>query len=350
VSPRSKRLVSSLVSFALAAALLAFFLRKLDLKMVGGAIGRAHLGWLVLATVLSILVIPIRSWRWVRLLRRVGKVGQLEAYSATSIGFAATALLPARAGEIVRPAALAHTSRLPFAPLLASVGLERLLDLVTVVALFIVYAIGWTPEMAGSEQATFHLIRRSTYVLGAGTLVGLVLFAALAARPEWADRLLNPVLARLPERFAAKLGGFVRSFLGGLGAVRSPAEIAVVAVSSAVLWLVICFQIWAVMLAFDIRLPFPVSFFVLTWGVLGLAIPTPGGMGGYHTAVAYSLAGFYAVERNTAAALAIVLHGISFVPITIIGLLFLAFGGLSLRTLRAEAESAAADRPGGETR
>ena len=31
---------------------------------------------------------------------------------------------------------------------------------------------------------------------------------------------------------------------------------------------------------------FPVSFFVLTWAVLGLAIPTPGGVGGFHKWIA----------------------------------------------------------------
>jgi uncharacterized membrane protein YbhN (UPF0104 family) len=76
-----------------------------------------------------------------------------------------------------------------------------------------------------------------------------------------------------------------------------------------------------------------VAFFVLTWGVLGLAIPTPGGVGGYHAAVAYCLWGFYSVPKNTAAALALISHAISFVPITLLGLGFLAAGGLSLRSL-----------------
>jgi len=83
-------------------------------------------------------------------------------------------------------------------------------------------------------------------------------------------------------------------------------------------------------------LPFPVSFFVLTWAVLGLAIPTPGGVGGYHAAVAYALAGFYAVPKNTAAALALTSHVISFAPITVLGLVFLVAGGFSLKTLTDE--------------
>jgi len=104
------------------------------------------------------------------------------------------------------------------------------------------------------------------------------------------------------------------------------------------LWLVICLQIYSTMLAFDLRFPFPVSFFVLTWAVLGLAIPTPGGVGGYHAAVAYSLTGFFAVTEASAKAFAIVAHLISFAPVTIVGLALLGAGGMKLRTLAVESE------------
>ena len=74
------------------------------------------------------------------------------------------------------------------------------------------------------------------------------------------------------------------------------------AATSLLLWMIITFQVWSTLHAFDLVFPFPVTFFVLTWAVLGLAIPTPGGVGGYHAAIAYSLTGFYGVAKNTAAA------------------------------------------------
>ena len=55
----------------------------------------------------------------------------------------------------------------------------------------------------------------------------------------------------------------------------------------------------------------PVSFFVLAWAILGLAIPTPGGVGGYPTAVAYALTAFYGVGKATAGAFALVSHALS---------------------------------------
>jgi len=341
VSPAASRNLRILVSLALAAGLLVLFLRNLDFAAVGRAIADAHLGWIVVAVVFSaFLVMLIRAWRWIRLLARVGRPTLAQSFSATCIGFAATTLLPARAGEVVRPVALSRTARLPFAPLLASIGLERLLDLVVVLALFVVYALGgWAPPaMSASEAARFALLRRSAIVLGAGTVLGLAFLGFLAARPDVSRRATAPLLRLLPERFRARAAGILTSFIEGLGALRTPGEILVVAVSSVVLWLVISVQLYATMRAFDLDLPFPVAFFLLTWSVIGLAIPTPGGVGGYHAAIKYALTGYYGIDPNKAAAFALVCHAISFIPVTVIGLVFLGSGGMSLGQLKGEAE------------
>lgn len=322
------------LSLGLAALLLVLFLRTLDFAAVGRAIAAAHAGWLLLAIACGLVATPLfRSWRWGFLLRKAGRPSFWDLNSATSIGFAASTLLPARAGEIVRPVALSKTAGLPVAPCLASIALERLIDLVTCVSLFVFYALGWAPEMTGDAAGRFLLLRRSAIVAGAGTLVGLAILAFLATKPERTDRFVKPLLRPLPARLGARLEAILLSFLDGLGALGSVRNVAVVAASSLVLWLLISVQLHATLRAFDLVFPFPVAFFVLTWAILGLFIPTPGGVGGYHTAVAYALTGFYGVSKNTAAAFALVAHALSFVPITLVGLVFLAAGGFSLRSL-----------------
>lgn len=330
------------MSLGLAALLLFLFLRHVDLKAVGSAISNADRGWLAAALGVSLAGIPLRAWRWTFLIRRVGRVRQWDAISATCIGFAATTLLPARAGEIIRPVVLARKSRLPVPPLLASIGLERLIDLVTILCLFVIYALGgWAPAHMSQEELTrFVLLRRSAVFFGIATLVGLAVFGFLAARPDSAERVARPFVKLAPERHRDRIAGMLSSFVEGLGALRSPGQILVVALSSLGLWLVLAFQLYATLRAFGLVFPFPVSFFVLTWAVMGLAIPTPGGVGGYHTAVAYALTGFYGVGETSAKAFALVSHAISFVPVTLIGLLFLVLGGLTIRSLTVESEAA----------
>ncbi len=343
-SPVPKAAANSLriaVSLGLAALLLWLFFRNLDFGELKRTLSAAHPGWLALALGVTLVNFPHRSWRWTRLLHHVQRISQREAFSATCIGFAATVLLPARAGEIVRPAVLSRRTGLPFAPALASIAVERLIDLVSVVLLFVVYAVGgWAPaDLSAEAHARFELLRRSAYVVGAGTLVVFAGLGLLAARPHLADRVLGPLEMRLPARLAHRVVALLRSFLGGLASIRTASDVAVMSVSSAVMWLMNAFQFYAVMRAFDVDLPFPASFFVLTWGVLGLAIPTPGGVGGYHAAVAYALSGFYGVAAAPAAATALVTHATAFVPVTLAGVAFLAGTGLTLRRLASDAPS-----------
>ena len=198
------------VSLGLAALLLWVFFRNLDLRELGTTLSAAHPGWLGLALAITLVNFPHRSWRWTRLLHHVQRVPQREAFSATCIGFAATVLLPARAGEIVRPAVLSRRTGLPFAPALASVAVERLIDLVTVVLLFVVYALGgWEPENLSPEaHGRLELLRRSAYLVGAATLA---VFAGLAERRtgehddfwSWRDRMYRVASRVTPAQLQA---------------------------------------------------------------------------------------------------------------------------------------------------
>ncbi len=330
----SSRWIRFGVSVGLAVLLFWLFLHNLDLTVVAEAIRRSRPGWIALAVVMGLLGTPlIRAWRWGRLLKEY-PARPLQLNAATAIGFAASTLLPARAGEIVRPVALSRLAELPLTPCLLSIVLERLIDLVSTLVLFVVFAIGWSPLLlTGDEASRLALLRKSALVIGAGAVGAILFLTIFALRPDLARRMAAPFLRLFPEKISVRLESVLSHLLEGIATLRSPRDAALVAAQSALLWLVICGQIWCTLQAFDLTFPFPVTFFILAWAVVGLAIPTPGGVGGYHTAVAYCLTGFYAVPRNTAAAFALVSHAVSFVPITLLGLGFLLAGGLKLTSL-----------------
>ena len=149
--PAHSRLFRFGVSIGLAVLLLWLFLRNLDFTAVGEAIRSARLGWIAVATIAGLIgTPPIRAWRW-GLLLGGQRATFLHRNASIAIGFAASTLLPARAGEIVRPVALSRMAALPFTPCLLSVALERLIDLLSTVALFVIYAIGWAPETLAGD-------------------------------------------------------------------------------------------------------------------------------------------------------------------------------------------------------
>ena len=110
------------------------------------------------------------------------------------------------------------------------------------------------------------------------------------------------------------------------------------------MWLVINVQIYSVLRAFHLDLPFSSSFVVTAAAVLGLAVPTPGGLGSYHVAVQLALTDLYAVPRDTASGVALLAHAISFVPITLLGITLFAL----TRCVFRESEELAEDRRTGE--
>ena len=77
------------------------------------------------------------------------------------------------------------------------------------------------------------------------------------------------------------------------------------------------------------------AIFVLGWSLVGSLVPTPGGAAGaFHAATAAGLI-FLGVERETAAAISIVMHVIDFGPSVIFGFFYFVRGDINFARLRS---------------
>lgn len=321
------------VSIALVAALLTVFLWNVDLAEVGRSLAEARPGWLALATLLALSTYWLRAVRWQIILRPVGPLRHSSVVLATGAGYAAMSLLPARLGDLVRPLLLAQREHKPASATIASIVTERILDLGTVVFFFLIFAL-WPPVMDGlDEQARRYLeaLTRAAYLLAAGLVVATVALLGLLGFQERLVRLLTAPVARVAKRWEQPVASFLNHFLDGIRVLRRPRDLVVTVGASLLLWYVIYWQVATSMLAFSIDLPFRTTYCLVMLAVVGLAIPTPGGIGGFHKATQAGLVYFFAIELNRATGFAIAYHAICFVPITVIGLACLPAFGLSLR-------------------
>jgi uncharacterized protein (TIRG00374 family) len=274
------------------------------------------------------------------ILRPVAKVRHASALLATVVGYAAITLLPARMGDIIRPVILAKRDRFPVSAGLASILTERVFDLWTVVLFFLVFLI-WPPAMAeldADAEANLRLLRVSGYAVGAVLAVGTLILLGLFRYQERFVETLSRPLARLAPSWREPFANFLNHFLDGLRVLQRPRDLLITMVASFVLWYVIFWQVKVTLMAFSLDLPLRVAFMLVTLAVIGLAIPTPGGVGGFHKATQVGLTTFFGVELNLATAIAIVYHAICFVPITVIGLLCLPLLGMKVSDLREIAE------------
>jgi uncharacterized membrane protein YbhN (UPF0104 family) len=327
----------------LAIALIALFLRNADLPSVWQEIRRAQLGLLALAIASIFLNMVLRSIRWQYLLEPIGATSFGNAFRTTMIGFAATFVLPARAGELLRPYLLARREGFSATAAFATIVLERVLDLLTVVLLLAVFMTFFDSGPTAGAGAVYSAVRAGGLV---GGLTGVGLLAAmfaLAGRPDAVSQAALKLERVLPGRAAHVIARLAGLFAQGLGVARDPTRLAVSLAWSLPLWLSIAFGIWTTSRAFHIDLPFAGSFLIIALLVVGVSVPTPGGVGGFHEAYRLGATAFYGVPNDRAVGAAIVLHAISFVPVTIVGLLYFVNEGFTLKSMSSLASTAAVE-------
>jgi uncharacterized protein (TIRG00374 family) len=323
------RVLKILVSLALTAGLVWLLLRQVHPGEVARRIAGASPAWLCASTALAIGTYLLRAWRWMWILKPAGRVGFSPAFYATAVGFAGN-FLPARAGEIIRPALLSRDTGLPFSTLLASILFERLLDAASVF-FFLGLAILDPPWTRATGSSAVPVAVGALPLIGLG---GIVAFSWVAIfHRELLERLTSRLVLLIPQRFRAPVEAVSSAFLDGFGLVRKLTawQWLPVGGGSLLMWLVINLQIACVVKAFGIDLPLSASYVLTFAAVLGLAVPTPAGIGSYHAAVAGTL-GRFRVQRDIALGVATVSHAISFIPISLIGLSWML-----ARTLRKAA-------------
>jgi uncharacterized protein (TIRG00374 family) len=333
-----RRRARTALIFGLTLALLGFFLRNADMRGVWAETRRAQPIPLVLAVLATLATYALRALRWQYLLAPIGRTHFSTAFRTTVIGFAASFLLPARAGEVIRPYLLARQERLSATAAFATIVLERLLDLLVVLLLFALFVFTVGSGVVSGDPAQFARVKLGGGVAAAAALAGAGLLFALAGHPERIGRLALRIERVLPAALARAVARFVQTFAQGLAVMRQPARLLVSLALSFPLWLSIAAGIWLTSRAFHITFPYPASFLVMTILVVGVAVPTPGAIGGFHAAYQIAVQTFLGATADRAVGAAIVLHAISFIPVTLLGLLFMFREGLTLAGARQIAE------------
>jgi uncharacterized protein (TIRG00374 family) len=338
----AKKAVRIGISLALMVVLLAVFLWNVDFAEVGRSLAGADLYMLVMASLVALFAYWLRSLRWQFILLPVGRVRHSSVLLTTAVGYAALSLLPARMGDLIRPLLLARREKIPTSASLASILTERVFDLWSVVLFFLVFIV-WPPSMPNLDeeaQRSLEVLSLSGYVAGAGLVIGTAVLLGLFRYQERFVALLTRPIAWIKSSWQEPATNFFNHFLDGLRVLQRPRDLLITTIASIAMWYVICWQVRFTLLAFDVDLPLRAAYLLVTMAVIGLAVPTPGGVGGFHKATQVGMTLFFGIGLNEATGIAIAYHAICFVPITIIGLLCLPLLGVNLREVEDMPEAA----------
>src|SRR5216684_5602659 len=215
------------VVLALALALLALFLHNVDLRGVVGEIIHARPEWLALSLATMFVNLAIRSRRWQYLLEPLRRTTFANAFRATAVGFAASTVLPARAGELIRPYFLARQDHISATGAFATIILERLLDVVTVLVLLASYVFFFGRDLGVANPVVFTAVKWAGATAGAGAFAALVVLFVVAGDPARLGRTLARLAAVVPSTFAGMVARIAEKFATGLGVIRRPGRLLV---------------------------------------------------------------------------------------------------------------------------
>lgn len=331
----------------------------------GSAVRQARLDLLALAIIAIYACYFLRAMRWVRYSRYLGPSSLWRVYEATLMGFAAMFLL-GRAGEPVRPLLIARREKFSVSSMFGIYVIERVFDMTTTIifaAVSLVFLPALLAEHGGGGGSFLSLLQKAGAVLLAGLLVAIAfLFYLRVSGGGAVKRSIDGWQGRTGWR--TRVAGLFAGFLEGLLAIRTLGDLAMAAVLTAAHWTLIVFiyhwvpaSFGGPLAALDLR----AAVLVLACTMLGSTVQLPGVGGGSQLACFLALTVFLGVEKEPAAAAAIMLWLVTFTSCGLAGIPLLVHEGMSLGELRriASAERAAEEagthlsngiKPGGASR
>ncbi len=318
-------------------ALLTAWLATVDLRGMARAIAEASPIWIAVAGAFSVLHLFVRAIRWRSILGDARGPAELtDLWRYTAIGYAVTFAIPGRVGEVVRPALLWRRAGTPFGLALGSIVLERVLDIATLAAMLAAFAV-LAPEQTPAG------LRPLAFALLAGAVGGVVALALVARHfSAGAARLIIRLTAWLPARVRDGVRALLTSLIAAFERIATLRAGARLAVLSLLTWTPVLITIVAGLRATGVTCSAMAPLAMAPLTALGIAVPTPAGVGGYHAAMTWGLTHLLGVDAGRAAAAAVVTHGASILPVIAIGLYACWREGLSLSALRRQATEATA--------
>jgi uncharacterized protein (TIRG00374 family) len=329
----------SAIGVCAGAILLLTFLRLTNVDAVLARLEHLSVGYAVLCGIPFLGAYVVRALRW-RCFLRPDNVSVGTAVAIYQVATFVNWLLPVRGGEVVKCMLLRRTNGIPVGRSLATVSMDKAMDLLPAVVLIAVLPF-----------AGLHL-DQALWVLLATALAVVLIVAALLAIAVWRrdaaqSALVRPLARVLPPGAARRIEPAVGQFLTTLAAlIRQPRlMLTAVAYTGLAVFLDALFCLLAFK-AVGVSVSLPLVLYGYTFFNLAFILPTPPGQVGSNELIGLLLfAGVLGMDKGGVGAMFLFSHPWTAVLMTVSGLACLSAMGVSLgRALRLADDSVEGER------
>lgn len=303
------RYIKILIITVLIAVLLFFFLKNVEFGKVYSIISQVNIIYPLLFLVGIYAQYYIRAYRWKLLLKpHKPDVRIFTLYSYTVIGFFISAIIPGKVGEPAKGILMAGEENIKRSYGLASVVLERLIDLAMMILLLIisVFFIGNT-----NSQLIKDMRKISLFILPFIFLFFFLFY--YLNRPRvfgYVEKVIRFCSKMVPKKIREKTISFSLHFVKGLSLELSAWDYIKLLVSSLIVWLFLIPFYWILMQGFsfgsNVSIMETIPYFCII--AASATIPTPGMAGSFDAVSRHALEKMFMVDTNSAAAYTILCH------------------------------------------
>ncbi len=321
------------VGLGFSALCLWLAVRDVPLAAVGASLRQAQPGWILAAFVSVVLTNVVKTIRWRLLFYPHHRHLPISSLFAILMGGQAVTLaFPLRAGELVRAYLVGARFGDSKVQTLATIVVEKLLDLAMLALLFLILVpllAGTLPGVA-SPISLDALSARQPFLVTVAVVFVVATVLLLAQR----GRLLA-WSRRGAERLAGTRGtrglAMLESAFRGLEALRYPRILVIVVTSSVLVWVMAGLTNYLVLVAVGLPANWVMSFAVLGILQAGIVVPSsPGKVGVFQVLAQWTLL-WFGVDAVSGLVYGIVLYVVGPLSIMIVGGLCLAWESWQLR-------------------
>jgi glycosyltransferase 2 family protein len=329
----SKKVFKYSIGVVLSLAFLYFAFKGINFNELMNTLAGANYYWLFLFFIMQILSHFIRAWRWKYLLSHIKPdISMKNLFSSVMIGYMVNNFIP-RGGEIARPYSLGKLENISVSSSLATVIVERVLDVLTLLVL-VIFILIYNYELLITN---FPWLKIAVIISIIISLCGIGFLVVLSLKTEFAFKIINKCTSFLPNKISGKIESLLRAFIEGLLVIKNPKNYFFILIGTVLLWVVYSLQWYVPFYSFnmvhDYSLTVVSSLMLNVIVGIGIMIPVPGATGTYHAFCIQSLTGLFHVNGATAAAYATVTHAVGMIGITIVGLYFFIKDNMKLSSI-----------------
>jgi len=330
----SRNKIKLIVGLLISVICLYLAFRKVDFGEMLKAFHTANYWYLVPSIGVIFLSHFLRAFRWRYLLDPIKRLDTGSLFSSLMIGYAANTFMPAHLGEFLRAFVLGKKRQIPMSPVFATIVVERIIDMfylliLTFIALFIL------------PFPTPDLVIKGAYFMLALTLGLLVFLIFLKKASATTMRVISIILKPFPDTIERKIADILEKFIHGLLPMKNWHDYITVGILSVLIWACYGLVFYFCLPAFDFvntyNLPWSTSLILLVITTIAVVVPSsPGYVGTYHYLCQITLS-MFGVNAGSALSFAAVVHGMNFLPVLIVGLIFAHFEGMAIFKMSEDA-------------